>query len=84
MAYENQNKCLGCGISIPFVHEDADSDASYCDKCLEDIKDEDEDDKEAYYVLEDSDSQVVEGSQGTVVYNIVEVKYGIRKSKVYS
>ena len=35
MAYENQNKCLGCGISIPFVHEDADSEASYCDKCLE-------------------------------------------------
>jgi len=34
MAYENQNKCLGCGISIPFVHEDADSEALLCDKCL--------------------------------------------------
>jgi hypothetical protein len=43
MAYENQNKCLGCGISIPFVDEDADSEASYCDKCLEDVENEDED-----------------------------------------
>lgn len=34
MAYENQNKCLGCGISIPFVHEDADPEALLCDECL--------------------------------------------------
>jgi RNA polymerase-binding transcription factor DksA len=39
MAYENQNKCERCGISIPFVHEDADFEASYCDKCLEEVLD---------------------------------------------
>lgn len=33
MAYENQIKCAGCGISIPFVAEDADPEALLCDRC---------------------------------------------------
>ena len=33
MAYENQIKCAGCGISIPFVAEDADPAALLCDSC---------------------------------------------------
>jgi len=39
-------KCsiIRCGISIPFVKEDADFEASFCDKCLED--DENDKDKE--------------------------------------
>ena len=34
MAYENQDKCIGCGISIPHVHEDADPDSNLCDRCF--------------------------------------------------
>lgn len=34
MAYENQEHCVDCGISIPPVHEAADPDALLCDTCL--------------------------------------------------
>ena len=41
MAYENQDHCEGCGISIPHVEEDADPAAHLCDSCL---KKQDKDD----------------------------------------
>jgi hypothetical protein len=34
MAYENQDKCEGCGLSIPPVHEGADPEAGICDTCV--------------------------------------------------
>jgi hypothetical protein len=34
MAYENQDKCSGCGISIPHLPEDADASERLCDTCL--------------------------------------------------
>ena len=37
MAYENQNKCDGCSISIPIVEQDADYEANLCDTCYENI-----------------------------------------------
>ena len=40
MAYERQDKCSNCGISIPEAHEDADPSAMLCDTCYE--KDEHE------------------------------------------
>lgn len=33
MAYENQDKCIECGMSIPHVEEGADPAASLCDRC---------------------------------------------------
>jgi len=35
MAYENQDKCEGCGMSIPHIPEDATADERICDTCLE-------------------------------------------------
>ena len=35
MAYEIQEKCLNCGISIPACAEDADPCACLCDSCYE-------------------------------------------------
>ena len=35
MAYENQDKCVNCGISIPHVHELSDHSAYLCDDCYE-------------------------------------------------
>ena len=35
MAYENQIKCRGCGISIPDCPEDADPASGLCDKCYD-------------------------------------------------
>ncbi len=35
MAYENQIKCIVCGISIPDVPEDATSEELLCESCYE-------------------------------------------------
>jgi len=35
MAYVNQIKCSDCGISIPFMPEDATEDELLCDACLD-------------------------------------------------
>jgi len=38
MAYEDQEKCLGCGKSIPKLPEDASIEEKYCDVCLATIE----------------------------------------------
>ena len=38
MAYENQIKCPGCGISVPDVPEDATIDEMLCNKCYEEYE----------------------------------------------
>ena len=35
MAYENQDKCIQCGKSIPKMPEDATPEEKLCDECYE-------------------------------------------------
>lgn len=35
MAYENQIKCTGCGMSIPDVPEDSTAEERLCNQCLD-------------------------------------------------
>lgn len=38
MAYENQTKCIGCGMSIPPMPEDASSWELLCNLCYEEAE----------------------------------------------
>jgi hypothetical protein len=40
MAYENQTKCIYCGISIPDPEEGAEGTALLCDKCYDELEEE--------------------------------------------